>query len=221
MGATLLHVCEISVVWLLWPAWLFPKTSDHPNPAFLPRSCTRSDQGSKWPQKLLPDQEPADSIDVPLISGSDKDALLPWGKPIVRVRLAFFPLTVRNTQPSHLEWHFVHSPPLVEIAPDAIFWARIVHNLMLFTIIFVLFSTFTQQSRNHIEDIEQHRMSIETLLKEIHHRIKNNLQVVTSLLALQSIGIKEQKIQNLFKDLKNRINSMALSHEMLYKTDDL
>ena len=121
----------------------------------------------------------------------------------------------------YLEWHFVHSPPLVEIAPDAIFWARIVHNLMLFTIIFVLFSTFTQQSRNHIEDIEQHRMSIETLLKEIHHRIKNNLQVVTSLLALQSIGIKEQKIQNLFKDLKNRINSMALSHEMLYKTDDL
>jgi len=86
--------------------------------------------------------------------------------------------------------------------------------------VLVAFRDITGRKRNE-ERIRNSLNEKEVMLQEIHHRVKNNMQVISSLLNLQARYIRDDKDLELFRDSINRVKSMALIHEKLYKSEDL
>jgi len=61
----------------------------------------------------------------------------------------------------------------------------------------------------------------EAMMREIHHRVKNNLQIVTSLLNLQAKAVQGESAQRAFNDIQTRVRALALVHRYLYESEDL
>ncbi|MFI5150996.1 MAG: sensor histidine kinase [Bacteroidia bacterium] len=89
--------------------------------------------------------------------------------------------------------------------------------LGLLVIVFV-FSGFLY---NRLLHIRKQKQTIELIFKEVHHRVKNNMQVITSLLNLQKAYIDDKRVLDIFQDCQNRIYAMAAIHEKLYERNAL
>jgi PAS domain S-box-containing protein len=77
------------------------------------------------------------------------------------------------------------------------------------------------ERRNYQEQLQKSLKEKEVLLREVHHRVKNNLQLITSLLDLQISSTKDQEAIKIFLESQNRIRVMSIVYERLYESDDL
>jgi two-component sensor histidine kinase len=75
--------------------------------------------------------------------------------------------------------------------------------------------------RRNAEEAVRHSREKEVLLQEIHHRVKNNLQIITSLLRMQSRAVQDPAFSDALRECQNRVASMALIHDKLYRARDL
>lgn len=95
--------------------------------------------------------------------------------------------------------------------------------LLIFLISIIIFIVKSRKDRISIQDqkkeIEEIVIQKTILLKEIHHRVKNNLQIISGLLYLQSVKHKNIEITTMVNESQKHINSIALIHEMLYQDD--
>lgn len=97
--------------------------------------------------------------------------------------------------------------------------------LLIILIGIIVFIIKARSDRRNIQnqkrEVEQVLSQKTVLLKEIHHRVKNNLQLVSGLLYLQSKKYKNPEIESMLNDLQRHINCIALVHEMLYNEKTL
>lgn len=103
-------------------------------------------------------------------------------------------------------WLEVFMSPIFDTKGDVIEVSLVAHDS----------SEKKQISINIVESLREK----EILLKEIHHRVKNNLQVISSILNLQSSFVTDENTLEILQESRNRIRSMAIIHENLYRTED-
>jgi len=113
----------------------------------------------------------------------------------------------------------------IEIRPPywKTWWFYTFCVLLTLSITFIIFTNTLRQLKlkEKNEYFEKQNEEKKAVIKEIHHRIKNNLQVVISLLRMQSSKVKDEKVVDMFKETQKRILSMALLHEKMQQDDDL
>lgn len=116
-------------------------------------------------------------------------------------------------------------------------WALIIGFLLVVAIAIIFIQRFRIEARFHKKlesQNEELRRTYENLkatviskeekevmIKEIHHRVKNNLQIISSLVNIQANTVSDGEVQKMFREVQNRIISMSLLHEQLYKAPDL
>jgi PAS domain S-box-containing protein len=86
--------------------------------------------------------------------------------------------------------------------------------------ILIISSDITERKKAE-NKIKESLIEKETLLKEIHHRVKNNMQIITSMLNLQTDYIQDTNTKDILIESRNRVKSMAMIHEKLYLSSDL
>lgn len=121
-------------------------------------------------------------------------------------------------------------PPIIKVSPEILSSLYYLNVLMAIAFLIVLTSSFSKFQNDIAKEVQEKNTELEknqkelekllneknTLLSETHHRVKNNLAVISGLFDLQLMYDKDPRLKELLSNSKNRIKSMSLIHESLY-----
>jgi len=113
-----------------------------------------------------------------------------------------------------------------EIYQTALFVGGIIVLFLIVLLVFIRKQYIQLDKKNSQISLQRDQLAksekeIGLLLKEVHHRVKNNFQIVSSLLELQFRNVDDEQTQSLLQEGKNRVQSMAFIHQQLYQNDQL
>lgn len=104
-------------------------------------------------------------------------------------------------------------------------WFIVTLLIIISSLLLILYKAFRKIKDQNSEirltnsSIKEKNIKIETLMKELHHRVKNNLQIISSLLGLQSMKLKDESAKKAVTEGKERIRAMSLIHQRLYQNE--
>ena len=118
---------------------------------------------------------------------------------------------------------FLRTPEDLEYADlPRYYWMLFIGGLVVISIVVgVWIMVLRRQVEKKTQDLQQSLEEKEVLLREIHHRIKNSLSILSGLIGLQMDSTEDRQAQSVLQDSQSRIQSMALIHDKLYQTDSL
>lgn len=134
-------------------------------------------------------------------------------------RATIFKDRQRTTKALEVQFETARKEGLIELQRSEIKQQRMVLYLISIGLLMIL--SLAVALLFVYRKVRQKNLKIETLMRELHHRVKNNLQIISSLLGLQSMKLEDEKAQRAVAEGKERIRAMSLIHQKLYQDEDI
>jgi|GEM_PF-6161516 two-component sensor histidine kinase len=122
-------------------------------------------------------------------------------------------------------WHIANSKgllhPLSTFTSEETLYIELVYSALILVLLLIALFSFKKTASDYQKELSNKLHEKELLFKEVHHRVKNNLQVIVSILSLEEYNEHSAEALEVIKDIKARVVSMAIVHNKLYETEDL
>jgi two-component sensor histidine kinase len=145
---------------------------------------------------------------------------------IRREKLHLDQLKLQRAQVNEIQFRIKDKNDIIQTQTQALYKSEktiaVISSLSILTLLLgiISFRQFKRERKN-ATILEEKNERIEILMRELHHRVKNNLQVISSLLSLQSMKVDDMEIKNAIEQGKSRVQAMSLIHQKLYSGDEV
>ncbi|MEO6831933.1 MAG: sensor histidine kinase [Chitinophagaceae bacterium] len=120
----------------------------------------------------------------------------------------------------HIGNHYGILHPTESYDPQQLFYLGIVYNFMMIAALLITLFASKRMTSKYQNELKRNLEEKDVLIKEVHHRVKNNLQVIVSMLGIQETGENSIEALDVIRDLKARVVTMSIIHNRIYATKD-